>query len=176
MPSLQYLYDTYGPQLWTKYGFRDGFNLNFAWWGPDVIGIDQGPIIIMIENYLNGSVWNRFMQDADILRGLASAGFTSYTGVGPKPADPGSRVWLAQNAPNPFRARTTIGYRLPAAGYVRLTLYDVSGREVSRLVEGVRAAGPHEVVLGGDALASGVYTYRLESGGEVSQRRLVLVR
>jgi len=176
VPSLQYLYDTYGTQLWTKYGFRDGFNLNFAWWGPDVIGIDQGPIIIMIENYLNGSVWNRFMQDADILRGLASAGFTSYTGVGPAPAGPANRVWLAQNAPNPFRGATTIGYRLPAAGHVSLTLYDVTGRQISRLVDGERAAGPHEVVLGGDALPSGVYVYRLESGGETSQRRLVLLR
>jgi hypothetical protein len=176
LPALRNMYNTYGTMLWMKYGFRDGFNLDRGWWGPDVIGIDQGPIIIMIENYLNGSVWSRFMQSEDIIRGLARAGFSGFTGVGSDPANNAGGVWLSQNAPNPFRDVATIGYRLPAPEHVRLTVYDVAGREVSRLVDGTRPAGAHEAVLRAEGLASGVYTYRLEAGGRVSQRRLVLLK
>ena len=60
--------------LWTAYGFRDAFNLtsNPDWYGADVLGIDQGPIIIMIENYRTGNVWRRFMRNPEILHGLRS--------------------------------------------------------------------------------------------------------
>jgi hypothetical protein len=115
------------------------------------------------------------MQIEDIARGLARAGFSGFTGVGSDPAATAG-LWLAQSAPNPFRDIATIGYRLPATEHVRLTVYDVAGREVARLVDGSRPAGAHEAVLRADGLASGVYIYRLEAGGSVSERRLVLLK
>src|SRR5262249_22592655 len=58
---IHHMWDTYRPQLWGVYGWRDGFNLSAGpWYGTDVIGIDQGPILIMIENYLNQKPWQRF--------------------------------------------------------------------------------------------------------------------
>jgi hypothetical protein len=75
LPTLRGFYDRYRVNLWTAYGFRDAFNLSANWWGPDVIGIDQGPILLMIENWLNQRVWQRFMKNAEIPRGLAAAGF-----------------------------------------------------------------------------------------------------
>jgi len=71
------MYARYRSFLWTGYGFRDAFNLDAKWWDPDVLGIDQGPILIMIENYLNGSVWKKFMRNESIKRGLERAGFKS---------------------------------------------------------------------------------------------------
>jgi hypothetical protein len=78
LPALRHLFERFREQLWTVYGFRDAFNLQADWFGPDVIGIDQGPILIMIENYRFGRVWQRFMRIAEIRRGLAAAGFSRF--------------------------------------------------------------------------------------------------
>jgi len=77
LPALRYLYDQYRTNIWFSYGFRDAFNLTASWWDSDAIGIDEGPILVMIENYRNQSVWQRFMQVPEVQRGLQSAGFTN---------------------------------------------------------------------------------------------------
>ena len=61
--------------MWTAYGFRDAFNLGAHWVASDELGIDQGPIVIMIENYRTQRVWRRFMQNDVVQRGLQRAGF-----------------------------------------------------------------------------------------------------
>jgi hypothetical protein len=78
LPTLQYLYSQYRTNLWTANGFRDAFNLRSpAWYDTDELGIDQGPIVIMIENYRTQRVWQLFMQNAEVQRGLQQAGFAS---------------------------------------------------------------------------------------------------
>ena len=69
---------------------------------------------------------------------------------------------LSQNYPNPFNPSTTINYELPVSSDVRLSVYDLLGREVSVLVDERRDAGVHEVTYDGSHLASGVYFYRLQ--------------
>ena len=83
IPVIENLWNNYKSVLWGPYGFRDAFNLtlNPDWYGTDVLGIDQGPIAIMIENYRTGRVWNRFMQNPEIVAGLQGAGFTAVVGV-----------------------------------------------------------------------------------------------
>ncbi len=83
---------------------------------------------------------------------------------------------LLQNYPNPFNPSTTITYELPASSDVRLSVYDMLGREVSVLVNGMSEAGVHEVKFDGSNLASGVYLYRLNAGDFVQTRRLLLLR
>ncbi|HKI70457.1 MAG TPA: glucoamylase family protein, partial [Verrucomicrobiae bacterium] len=63
------------------YGFRDAFNLGASWWDTDEIGIDQGPVVIMIENYRTQRVWKLFMQNPEIQRGLQRAGFVALPSV-----------------------------------------------------------------------------------------------
>jgi len=77
LPTLRVFYDRYRPNIWTGYGFRDAFNLTLNWWGPDILGIDQGPIVIMIENYRSSGVWKLFMQNDSVQRGLRRADFRS---------------------------------------------------------------------------------------------------
>jgi flagellar hook assembly protein FlgD len=84
-------------------------------------------------------------------------------------------------APNPFNPRTTIRFDLPAAGTVRLAIYDVAGRLVKVLVEGEIPAGSHEAVwdgrdTSGRSAPSGSYLARLVAGGRVEGVRLSLVR
>lgn len=71
------------------------------------------------------------------------------------------RFSLEQNYPNPFNPRTIIRYGLPLRAHTRLTVYDQLGREVARLVDGVRDAGYHTAFFDSGNLASGIYYYRL---------------
>jgi hypothetical protein len=165
------MYDTYGSQLWSTYGFKDAFNPTQNWYATDYLGIDQGPIIIMIENYRNQSVWNRCMQNDDVQRGLALAGFGTATAV-EDPAASFPRI-LLQNAPNPFRSSSIITYHLPDSGPVSLRLYDVRGRLVATLVDEVQGEGPHQVALSGQGLSGGLYFYQLSTNGEQVIRQCI---
>ncbi len=83
---------------------------------------------------------------------------------------------LSSPYPNPFNSTTTIGYSLPAAGVISLAVYDLSGREVARIADGVMPAGTHEAVWVADGMASGVYVVRLVAGGISVREKVVLVR
>lgn len=85
-------------------------------------------------------------------------------------------IVLEPNAPNPFGRVTFLRFELPSAMRVRLSVYDVLGREVKVLVDGHRTAGNHQVLLEADNLASGVYVYRLETGYAATSRLLNVVR
>jgi hypothetical protein len=78
LPALRHCYDQYRSNIWTGYGFRDAFNLTANWWASDVLGIDQGAILLMVENYRTQNVWRRFMRCPEVQRGLAAAGFTEF--------------------------------------------------------------------------------------------------
>jgi hypothetical protein len=176
IPTLRSMYDRYRSQIWMQYGFRDAFNLTRNWWGPDVIGIDQGPIILMIENYRTERVWKRFFRNADVQRGLERAGFLPVTSAEPdEGAIPGD-FRLDQNYPNPFNGVSRIRYALSSTGPVRLEVFDCTGRRVSELVNAEQRAGEHEAIFDAGAHASGAYTYRLSTSSGVLSRTLVLVK
>ncbi|TFH00761.1 MAG: T9SS type A sorting domain-containing protein [Calditrichales bacterium] len=83
---------------------------------------------------------------------------------------------LHQNYPNPFNARTVIAFDLPKAGKVDLTIYDLQGREVTRLLNRMVAAGTHTVHWETGTLASGVYFYRLNVEGFSEIKKMMLVK
>jgi hypothetical protein len=81
LPTLQAFYTRARTHIWTEYGYRDAFNLGVGWYDTDELGIDQGPIVIMIENYRTQNVWKQFMKNPEIQRGLQRAGFVSLPSV-----------------------------------------------------------------------------------------------
>jgi hypothetical protein len=83
---------------------------------------------------------------------------------------------LSQNFPNPFNPSTTIRYSLPEASHVLLEVYTAAGQRVAVLASGEQRAGWHTASFDGSALASGVYIYRLEAGGFVQTRKLMLIK
>jgi len=83
---------------------------------------------------------------------------------------------LAQNYPNPFNPETTIEYSLAESGPVRLTVYDLSGREVMLLVDGSVGEGSHSVKVDASSLSSGIYFYRLEQKGLSLTKKMVLMK
>lgn len=76
-PTMNYFYSHYRPHIWTAFGFRDAFNIGKGWYDVDELGIDQGPIVIMIENYRTQRPWQLFMRNPEVQTGLARAGFIS---------------------------------------------------------------------------------------------------
>ena len=81
MAALRFFYYKLGDKLWSDYGFIDAFDLTTGWFDRGMhIAIDQGPIVVMIENYRTGLPWNLFMSDKDVQRGLAELGFTVEAG------------------------------------------------------------------------------------------------
>ncbi len=83
---------------------------------------------------------------------------------------------LSGAAPNPFRDGATVRFALPEAAEVRLTVYDLVGREVARLAEGPHEAGHHTARFDGRSLPSGVYVVRLTAGDFVGTERVTLLR
>ena len=77
LEAMRYFYEELGDRLWGEYGFKDAFNLTENWFASSYLAIDQGPIIVMIENYRSGLIWKLFMSHPDVQRGLKRLGFGS---------------------------------------------------------------------------------------------------
>src|SRR5262245_20456937 len=175
MPAIRNMYNNW-PLLWGTYGFRDAFKPALNWYDTDFLGIDQGPIVMMIENFTSSSVWSRFMQIPAIQNGLARAGFlpVDTTVVAVTPGTGGSLA-LYGGEPNPLNGPGTIHFRLPSAGRVKIALYDVRGRRVLVVLDGLRPEGEQAVPFDTNGLAGGVYIARLDSEAGSATRKLVLV-
>lgn len=76
MDAMKYFYYSMGDRLWGPYGFYDAFNITEGWYATSNIAIDQGPIIIMIENHRSGLLWNLFMFCPEVQIALDKLGFT----------------------------------------------------------------------------------------------------
>ncbi|NIO55422.1 MAG: T9SS type A sorting domain-containing protein [Candidatus Latescibacteria bacterium] len=86
-----------------------------------------------------------------------------------------------QNYPNPFSASTTIEYFLPSNAPVTLTVYNILGQRVARIIEPMKPKGPHSIVWNGrdengKKVASGIYFYRLQAGAFSATKKMVLLR
>lgn len=106
IPALETMWTEYGAQLLGPYGYKDAFNPSFTfepgcengWFDIDYLGIDQGPIVLMIENYRSGFIWDLMKKNPYIVAGLQRAGFTggwlsdiktpAVSRLSPKPANP----------------------------------------------------------------------------------------
>lgn len=77
MQALKFFYYTLGDKLWGEYGFKDAFSLHNPWFADSYLAIDQGPIIIMIENYRTGLLWNLFTSCPEVKAGMRNLGFSA---------------------------------------------------------------------------------------------------
>ncbi|HEV7620860.1 MAG TPA: glucoamylase family protein, partial [Flavisolibacter sp.] len=77
MQALKHFYYDLGNKTWGQYGFVDGFSEEKNWYAKSDLAIDEGPIVVMIENYRSGLIWKLFMQNKDVQNGLKKLGFKS---------------------------------------------------------------------------------------------------
>jgi photosystem II stability/assembly factor-like uncharacterized protein len=122
--------------------------------------------------FLNPSVgW--VVGDRGLIAYTETGGLTSVSG---RDVSVPATFSLHQNYPNPFNPSTTIKFDLPQSSNVRLSVFDLLGREVSVLVNEKIEAGYHSVEFNASNLSSGVYFYRLQAGDIVQTRKLLLIR
>jgi len=77
MAALKFFYYVLGDKIWKQYGFTDAFSLKDLWFANSFLAIDQGPIIVMIENYRSGLLWNLFTSCPEVKTGMKNLGFTA---------------------------------------------------------------------------------------------------
>jgi parallel beta-helix repeat protein len=85
-------------------------------------------------------------------------------------------VKLSQNYPNPFHSKTQISFTLPRPADVWLGVYDINGREVSRLLKARKPAGTYRLTFDATNLPAGTYFYRLQAGGSVQVKKMILLK
>jgi hypothetical protein len=177
----RHFYDVYGATLWGFRGFRDAFNPTYGWTASDEIAIDQGPIILMIENHRTGLPWSLFMANPEIAPALAAIGFVDDPQTTDAPGG-GSPATLALAAsPNPSAGAVTLSLAMPEAGEAVVEVFDLAGRRLATPWRGGLAAGRHPIgwdgrIEGGGPAAPGVYLARARAGGTGATARLVRVR
>ncbi len=151
-----------------------GSNLNMTTgYGLWAISAMQIPLLIDEQVYLN---LHTAMHPGGEIRGQLTRNTTITTSIDGNDSDRSTSLRLNQNYPNPFNPSTAITYDVQQSGVIRLSVYDVLGREVAVLVNGVQPAGSHIVNFDASAMASGLYVYRLTSGSRSITRTMLLVK
>ncbi|MBO6575652.1 MAG: T9SS type A sorting domain-containing protein [Rhodothermales bacterium] len=161
-------------------------DLYMALWGfgvyvdgdPNTDGSDQvefslrGSDVTFVAVGSNGSVYSGTAEGTFHTSPLSTHTNTEPDGSLEVPTD----FALEQNYPNPFNPVTTIDFSLPEAATVQITVHDMLGRTVGTLSTGSMTAGRHSVQFDARDLPSGTYLYRMEAGGEVMTRLMVLLK
>ncbi len=75
MQALEHFYYELGDKIWGEFGFYDAFSIHHNWYPKKYLAIDQGPIVVMIENYRSGLLWDLFMSSPEVQAGLTNLGF-----------------------------------------------------------------------------------------------------
>ena len=144
----------------------------------DIIGVSNevgssgGKIVYLASPFENIS---RFEDQYELLKNALiyfdiTVGLEDEQNVMPK------SIMLSQNYPNPFNPVTVIEYALPKSIRVTFVIYNLSGKEVSRLVDAEQSAGNHKIIWDASNVASGIYLYRLKAGDFVRTRKMILLK
>jgi endonuclease/exonuclease/phosphatase family metal-dependent hydrolase len=149
------------PQTILAYG-NDGNHYNDS--------INQPPNIAVPQN-----VANALHYSSDHLPIVALFKFENFIGI-KNQSRIASVFNLEQNYPNPFNPNTIIKYELKTESYVKLDIYDITGKLISELVNKKQRAGKYEVDFSGDGLPSGVYIYRLNAGKFTEYKKMILLK
>jgi len=155
--------------------------LNGPWVNHMIMGIDQGPMLLAIENYRSCMIWNLTGKNSNIKAGLDSI-FAPDSGIEDDELIQIPKAFaLHQNYPNPFNSSTTIKYDLPENSKVILKIYNILGQKTKELVNGYQKAGFESIVWDGKndsgrRVSSGIYFYKLKTGEFSKTLKLVLIK
>ena len=140
------------------------------------ITIEFSPIA---EIRYEANVGIRFGGTEYIIHNISVSGFanSNYWVVSvDKPAELPTDYSISQNYPNPFNPTTTIQFAIPKDEYVKLVVYDITGKVVKELVNGYKSAGKYNVEFNASGYASGMYYYKIEAGAYKSVQKMMLMK
>ena len=164
-------YDTTGRSLWVGHVAGADVTISAMETSPSgdlyIAGKFQENIILGTET--------REVLSGDVHPFMARYNAGTITAI-PNAIDVPKTVVLEASAPNPFRTTTTLSYSLPATAWVSVTVFDMLGRKISTLVNGVQGGGRHKILFDGTGLPAGVYFYRVEALDQVCGGTMILVK
>ncbi|WP_321289405.1 glucoamylase family protein [uncultured Sunxiuqinia sp.] len=169
LQALKYFYRERGSELFGKYGPYDAFNDQENWVQEAYIGIDQGPIVVMIENYRTGLLWNQVMKDSDVQAGLDKLGFEYQvvTSSGALTEIGSFRIY-----PNPASDKVYIDLgKMERDNAVSVEIFSMDGRLVEATIFN---EGSNSILYDCSAIKSGLYLFRVETEENCFIRKLMI--
>ncbi|GAO29609.1 hypothetical protein JCM15548_11816 [Geofilum rubicundum JCM 15548] len=169
MMALKYFYRERGQDLFGLYGPYDAFNEKYNWVQKSYIGIDQGPIVSMLENHRTGLLWNTVMKDADLQAGLNQLGFAYQTSTSTRsvPASEELRLY-----PNPASKQVGIEWSTKDNNQpIHVNIFTLHGQMVQSQQ---LTAGETGLVVNISELPNGVYLTNVRCGAHQYSTKLII--
>lgn len=169
MKALKYFYRERGSELFGKYGPYDAFNDSRSWVKNAYLGIDQGPIVVMIENFRTGLLWKNVMVDADVQAGLNKLGFQYEVDVASAAKEIEKNNWLLVY-PNPAKDQINVslnGIQYPA----HITVFGIDGKKYLNRIFQQESTG---LTLNCATLKSGMYILQVADTERKWSKKIVI--
>lgn len=167
--ALKYFYRERGAELFGVYGPYDAFNDSKDWVKKDYIGIDQGPIVVMIENYRSALLWNTVMADSDVQNGLKKLGFGED--VQTSSVKPEFRTKI-KAYPNPATDKITIETPdITKDSDIEVSLISVDGKVI---LKKRYDSSNEQIIVECSDIQKGIYVLNMNCGGEQFSKRIQL--
>lgn len=170
--ALKHFYRELGANTWGWMGFFDAFNQRQNWWADSYLAIDQGPIIVMIENARSQLLWNNFMANPEINPMLEAVGFVYDANTVAEISKKGDyKIY-----PNPAsRVLVNLMLNLNSTGVVNIKVSDLAGRMVNEFRYTTTTTGPVEIPIETVNLKPGIYMVNFNSfTGETGSLKLLI--
>ena len=106
----------------------------------------------------------------------ATIKYSPSVGIQPISNEIPDRFSLSQNYPNPFNPSTQINFSIPKEGFVKITVFDALGREVEKLADKHMNAGNYKIDFDASKLTSGLYFYKIQTGGFTDTKKMILIK
>ena len=195
-----YYYDTLESKFKLEYEFERFFNSfakpsleKYVEYYPDntfnmgkaYLSYDSEGYLISARSYqfynsltdsMPASYWINFENNNNIFSADARHLSITYRDLVSVPTNKTYQFELAQNYPNPFNPTTTIQFSIPETSFIELSVFDILGRKVAKLVEGKFEVGTHKVTFDATNLSSGIYFYKLKSEKFSAVKKMILMK
>jgi len=159
--ALKYFYRELGQDIWGEYGFTDAFNQTTGWYATSYLAIDQGPIMVMIENYRSALLWKNFMANTEIGTALTAIGFVAdNTGVD---VQKGNKYFSITIRNEPGRSNFSVNIKGKPGVKINAEIFNAQGKLISKPINNHILTGEEEIInFSGENLSSGIYFFKAD--------------
>jgi len=173
MDALKYFYRELGQYAWGEYGFVDAFNLTKEWYATSYLAIDQGPMMVMIENYRSALLWNMFMANQEIQPALTAIGFVKeVTGMEELKSTKNIAITILNDKD---KSNFNVKIKGKAGIVVNAEIFDAQGRLVSKPINNHFLINDEEIIsFSVNNLPYGVYFLKVNDLTDVVTEKFII--
>jgi hypothetical protein len=172
LKALKHFYRELGSQTWGYYGFYDAFNQSRNWYATSYLAIDQGPIMVMMENYRSGKIWDSFMKNTEIMPALTSMGFVTDPNALLDPLN--QTMQNVQVYPNPAQKGFKLKFFVQQKGIGSLCILNNIGQIVFDMPLEINTLGWNELEMPILGLPAGMYALSIVGNGQTQIVKILL--